>query len=152
MATYGTFVNGVSLKAAEVNDFFKWTTFTGVVKQPGTLGTSSNICRYARVNDLVIATFNFKVLGAGTASNRIEVNLPITASTTSSRSIGFGTIRDDSTSTFYRVVPVLNATGTMAFISSFATSLTTYVGMTNGPALTLASNDDIQATIVYEAA
>jgi hypothetical protein len=40
----------------------------------------------------------------------------------------------------------------MAFISSFATSLTTYVGMTNGPALTLASGDDIQTTIVYEAA
>ena len=152
MATYGTFVNGVSLKAAEANDFLKWTAFTGVLKQSVTLGTGTNRCRYARVNDLVIVSMYFTVLGAGTANNRIEINLPITASTTSSRTIGFGSLRDQSALTTYLAVPVLNSTTTMVFLSSSATSLTTYVGMTNGPALQLAADDQVQTTIVYEAA
>lgn len=152
MATYGTFVNGVSLKAAEVNDFFVWTTFTGVLKQPGTLSTSNNVCRYARVNDLVHVSYWFIALSAGTASNSVEVNLPITAATTSSRTVGFGSIRDDSTSTTYNVVPVLNSTTTVRFLTSSATSLTSYFGLTNGPAITLASGDSLTFSVVYEAA
>ena len=152
MATYGTFVNGVSLKAAEANDFLTWTTFTGVLKQSVTVSTSTNRCRYARVNDLVIVSIFFTVSSGGTANNRIEINLPITAATASSRTIGFGLLRDQSALTTYLAVPVLNSTTTMVFLSSSATSLTTYVGMTNGPALQLAADDTVNTTIVYQAA
>lgn len=152
MATYGTFVDGVSLKSSEVNDFLVWTTFTGVVKQPGTLSTSSNVCRYAKVNKLIHVSFSFAIISNGTASNRVEVNLPVAAVSTSARSIGFGEIVDFSTSTRYNVIPVLNSTTTVVFLTSSATSLTTYFGLTNGPAITLASSDVLQFSIVYEAA
>ena len=152
MATYGTFVDGVSLKASEVNDFFVWTTFTGVVKQSVTLSTSTNVCRYARVNDLIHVTYRFTISTAGTASNSVEVNLPIAAVSTSARSVGFGSISDSSTSTTYYVVPVLNSTTTVRFLTSTATSLTSYFGLTNGPAITLASGDAMLFSIVYETA
>ena len=152
MATYGTFVDGVSLKASEVNDFFQWTTFAGVIKQLGSVSSSQNRCRYARVNKLIHASFNFPLNGTGTAGNRVEVDLPIAAASTSARTIGFGSIFDTSTSTRYDVVPLLNSTTTVVFLTTSATSLTSYFGLTNGPAITLAVDDSVTFSIVYEAA
>jgi hypothetical protein len=152
MATYGTFVDGVSLKAAEVNDFFIWTTFTGVPKQSVNLSTSVNVCRYARVNDLIHVCYSFGIESAGTASNAVEVNLPVTAATTSSRTVGFGLIIDNSTSINYNVVPILNSTTTVRFLTSSATTLTSYFGLANGPAITLASGDVLRFSVVYKAA
>jgi hypothetical protein len=152
MATYGTFVDGVSLKAAEANDFFKWTTFTGVVKQSVTLSASTNTCRYAQVNKLIHVSFYFVISSTGTTGNRVEVNLPVTAASSSIRTVGFGTIRDQSALTTYNVVPVLNSTTTVAFLSTSATSLTNYFGVTGGPTVTLASSDTVRCSIVYEAA
>lgn len=153
MATYGTFVNGVSLKAAEVNDFFAWTTFTGVLKQSNTVGASTNRCRYAKVNKLIHVTFNFTTNGPGTAGNAVEVNLPFNAASASARVSGIGIITDQSTLTSYTVIPVLNSTSTVRFLTSSATSLTSYFGLTNGPAITLANDGDrVNFSMVYEAA
>ena len=153
MATYGTFVDGVSLKAAEVNDFFVWTSFTGVVKQNKTVGASTNRCRYAKVNKLIHVTYNFAFNDFGNAGFAVEVNLPFNAPSSSSRVVGFGTMSDASTLTSYELVPVLSSTTAVRFLTSTATSLTSYFGLTNGPAITLDSdNDSINFSIVYETA
>lgn len=151
MATYGTFVDGVSLKASEVNDFFVWTTFTGVLKQGVTVATSSNASRYARVNDLIHVCYSLKSGGLGT-TGAIEVDLPITAVSAAARTVGFGIFFDSDTSTTYSIVPALNSTTTVRFLTSSATSLTSYLGLANGPLITLANNDELQFSIVYEAA
>jgi len=152
MATYGTFANGVSLKAAEVNDFFVWTSFTPLARQSVTFSYSAGIGRYAKVNKLVHAVCYFRVTSAGTPGNALECDLPVTAATTSMRTVGWGIIGDDSTSTFYNVYPVLSSTTRVRFLTSSATSLTSYFGLTNGPAITFASNDSAEFHIVYEAA
>jgi hypothetical protein len=154
MATFGTFANGVSLKAVELNDFLVWTSFTPVLRQSATVATvaSGRVGRYASVNKLIYVNYNMQANGAGTASNRFEVDLPLTAVSSSGRVAGFGVFFDASSSTIYQIIPVLVSTTRFAFITSSATSLTSYLGTTNGPAITLAVSDQLQFSVVYEAA
>ena len=157
MATYGTFVDGVSLKAVEVNDFFVWTTFTPVLKQSNTVGIKSSpnsLGRYARVNKLILVNIRCGVSDAstGTANNAIEINLPVAAATTSSRVVGRALITDFSPQDYILGVPVLNSTTTVRFLANAGTSLTSYVGLTGAPTLTLAENDSVSCFLMYEAA
>jgi hypothetical protein len=157
MATYGTFVDGVSLKAAEANDFLVWTTFTPVLKQSNTVnltGAPSTVGRYARVNKLVLVRIACQVATAatGTANNAIEINLPVTASTASMRVVGSAQLRDNSATDYILAVPVLNSTTTIRFLANAGTSLTSYVGLTGAPTLTLAEGDTVACFLSYEAA
>ena len=152
MATYGTFVDGVSLKASEANDFFEWTVFTPVLRQSNVVSLNQAIGQYARVNDVVIAAIFVQANAGGTLNNRIEIDLPVAAASTNRRVIGFGATRDSSASDFFLVSAVQYSTTRVAFLSNTGTSLTSYVGTTNGPAITLANGDSIQCLLTYEAA
>jgi len=156
MAAYGTFVDGVSLKAAEVNNFLVWTSFTPVLKQNVTVGisTSFKIAEYAQVNKLVVVIFSFRVANgqAGTANNAIQIDLPVTASSASMRVIGRAWLKDISTTDSILAVPVLNSTTTFRFLANAGTSLTSYVGLTGAPTLTLEQQDSMQGYLIYEAA
>jgi hypothetical protein len=154
MATYGTFVDDVSLKASEANDFLSWVNFTPVLRQSVTVSTftTGRIARYAQVNKLVIVQFYLLITGAGTPNNAIEMNLPVTASSSSIRVVGSAWFLDGSVSDVINCVPVLNSTTTFRFLANAGTSLTSYVGLTGAPSLTLASNDFFQGYLMYEAA
>jgi hypothetical protein len=154
MATYGTFVDNVSLKAAEANDFFDWVDFTPVLKQNVTVSTNTvgRVARYARVNKLIIVNIVASCTSAGTANNAIEINLPVTASSSSMRVVGSGAFQDASPSGFVLSVAVLNSTTTCRFLSDQGTSLTSYVGLTGAPGLTLAGSDVIRFSLMYETA
>ena len=154
MATYGTFADGVSLKAAEANDFFVWEDFTPVVTQSNTMTFTGSIrARYARVNKLVFVNFAAIFNTTGTSNNSIEFTLPVTASSTSFRVVGSALFKDASNSNqFILGIPVLSSTTACRFLSNTSTSMTTYIGLTNGPNLTLASNDLITVRLMYEAA
>jgi hypothetical protein len=157
MATYGTFVDGVSLKAAEANDFFVWTTFTPVLKQSNTVniqGFPSTVGRYARVNKLILVNIRCAVSPAstGTANNAIEINLPVAAATTSSRVVGRVSFSDFSPSNRFVGVAVLNSTTTVRFLANAGTSLTSYVGLTGAPTFTLAESDSVSCFLMYETA
>lgn len=154
MATYGTFVDGVSLKAAEANDFLKWTSFSPSVFQgvnPGTKGATFG--KYARVNKFVLVIIYLEIAGSGSGAgvHPVQVDLPLAASSSSMRVIGRATFFDFSTD-YFNAFPVLNSTTTCTFLSNTATSLTNYVGFANGPQLTLANNDVIRIQMMYEAA
>lgn len=153
MATYGTFADGVSLKAAEANDFFKWTSFTPVVKQSNTVSTSGvSLGKYAKVNKLVVVYIDLRIISSGSSNQPIEVDLPVAASSSSIRVIGTARFFDLSVGNLFLAVPVLNGVNTLRFLSNTSTSLTTFVGLTNGPALTLASGDTIFMRLMYETA
>lgn len=154
MATFGTFVDGVSLKASELNDFFVNTAFTPVFRQSATINISSSarFSSYQKVNKIVFYSAKVNVTGAGTANNRIEMDLPVAAAANSERIIGGGHIFDDSTTDIIRVAAVRVSTTRVAFLSDLSTSLTTYLGQTGGPTLTIASGDRFSIFIAYEAA
>lgn len=160
MATYGTFVDGQTLTASEANDFLEWKTFpTAVLYQPSQVlvsgsGSEAVSAWYAVVNKTVYYHVRLTCNGgSGTANTRIEVNLPVTAAANSVRVIGTGSAYDSlSPSAGYRLAVVRVSTTRVAFLANASASLTTYLGQTNGPTLTLADNDMISFTCVYEAA
>lgn len=154
MATFGTFVDGVSLKASEINGLFSSVVSLPVIRQPAiVLGRSTVVGRYFIVNKLVFYSFTWATSNTGTANNRIELDLPVTAASNSMRVIGSGIYGDSGASpSNFRVAIVQYSTTRAAFLSETTTSLTTYVGQTNGPGLTLANNDSFSGFIVYEAA
>lgn len=157
MATFGTFVDGVSLKASEMNGLFASVVSAPVIRQPGIISTSGVLAprgSYYIVNKTVFYTFLWVngTSGGGTANNRIELDLPVAAASNSMRVIGDGLYLDSSANLQFRVAIVQYSTTRAAFLSETTTSLTTYLGQTNGPGLTLAVDDRITGLIVYEAA
>lgn len=152
MATYGTFVDGVTLKASEINDFFVRKTFTPVVAQSGTVTASSVTGRYYIVNKLVFCLIRWVCSGNGTAGSQIDMTLPVTATSNTNGVIGSGWFRDASSGINYPFCAVQISTTKMAFLTSSADSVSTYLGETNGPAITLANADYIYAMLMYEVA
>ena len=149
MATYGTFVDGVTLKASELNNFLSRTTYTPVATQ-GVPLTFSAQSRYYVVNKVVFWNGNFTFSSAGTASNALVFNLPVTASSGSFRAIGFCRFFDDNTTDVKLLTVVKASTTTIQFLSNDGTSLTNRFGV--NPAVTIANDDVIAFNIVYEAA
>jgi hypothetical protein len=153
VATYGTFVDGNTLKASEANDFLVWKTLTPSVFQPSSLSTNGDL-RYSQVNKLVIAQWSFLVINPGTANTRIEINLPVTAtSATNNTVIGSGFCLDiTAPGNIIRFSAVQYSTTRVAFLSNAANSTTAYLGTTAGGGPTLANQDSIKAVVMYEAA
>jgi hypothetical protein len=153
MATFGTFVDGVSLKASELNGFLGATSWTPTITQGASLGTAGGTEGfYFRVNKLIICRFVALPVNTGTALNRVEINLPVTASSNSARVIGTCFFRDTSANTYRHCRVVQYSTTSMAFITETATSLTSYFGNTNGPAVQVTSTDSFRGYAIYEAA
>lgn len=160
MATFGTFTNGVSLKASEMNDLLVAVSSAPVIRQPNiiparTTTGSAAVGKYFIVNKLVIYSFFWRAASGqvGTANNRIELDLPVTAASNSMRVIGSGIYTDGIVPpTYSRMAIVQYSTTRAAFLSETTTSLTTYVGQTNGPTLTINDGHQFSGNIVYEAA
>jgi hypothetical protein len=158
MATFGTFVDNVSLKATELNGLLNAVSFDSVIRQPGVInprsGSDGPYGRVFRVNKLVIYHFRFRPSSSGSSNNRIELDLPVTAASNSMRVIGTASYIDVSAggANFFRVAVVQYSTTRAAFLSETTTSLTTYVGQTNGPNFIVADGDIISGTLMYEAA
>jgi len=158
MATFGTFVDGVSLKASELNDLLVSVSSTPVIRQSSIItqtNTSLTRGRYFVVNKLVIYNFRWVsgVSGTGVANNRVELDLPVTAASNSMRVIGSGYYLDQSeTPSAFRMAITQFSTTRAAFLSETTTSLATYIGQTDGPGVTIAPTDSFVGTIMYEAA
>jgi hypothetical protein len=155
MATFGTFVDDVSLKATELNDCFRLSSTVPSLTQSATMALSTTSSRASAftVNKLVIFTCYLQIQsGSGSSGTRIEVSLPVTAASNSVRVIGGGRFVDSSTTeeTLLRAVQV--STTKIAFLTETTNSLTAYLGQTNGPNTALATSDVIQCFVMYEAA
>jgi hypothetical protein len=151
MATFGTFTDGSVLKAIEMNGMFAATTFTPVVRQSAVITNGTvRIASYFQVNKLVMCAVTLSLSSAGTANNRIEIDLPVTAKSNSFDVIGSGYYFAPSTYNVLRVVQY--STTRMAFFGQPANSLTAYWGTTAGGQTTIASGHSIGAVVMYEAA
>jgi len=151
MATFGTFTDGSVLKATEMNGMFAATTFTPVVRQSAVITNGTvHIARYLQVNKLVMCAVTLGLSSAGTANNRIEIDLPVTAKANSFNVIGSGFYFASGVVRVLRVVQY--STTRMAFFGEPANSLTAYFGTTAGGGTTIASGSSIGAVVMYEAA
>lgn len=150
MATYGTFADGVTLKASELNTFFTSTAPATVTATQGSSLTSSAVSRYFVVNKVVFWNLFCTFTNAGTAANALEVTLPITASSGSFRAVGFGRFYDSSVPDVKLITPIKASTTTLQFLSDNGTSLTNRFGV--NPAVTVAIDDTLAFWICYEAA
>ena len=153
MATYGTFADDTTLKASELNEFFPSVTVFPIIRQSGTLATlNSRYGRYFVVNKTVFYVAHMILSQNGTGGQRVEIDLPVTAASSSVRVIGHGYINDDSANRIYRCSVVQFSTTRAALLSNDATSLTAYFGTTGGPNTGLAVDDAVGINICYELA
>ena len=167
MATFGTFVSGQILTAAELNGAGEWQTYTPTWTQSATITKTVNWARYTQLNKLVIGSIKMTATSAGTANNKILVGLPVNASS-SNFIIGTAILHDLSVTNF-QFLPVsafYESASTMSFSvmlgrtgnpfidgQSDATKRAgeNFVSGTSYAGITVASTDIIYVQFMYEA-
>ncbi|NDF13036.1 MAG: hypothetical protein EB060_09525 [Proteobacteria bacterium] len=143
---YQMFLNGNV--AYLINPSSVWQSYTPTLTQSATVTFTTNDSQYKLLdNNTVVWQFNLTATSAGTASNAIQLTLPLTAAASNAYScVGAALILKNSGALIYSSVAALSSTTAMRFFSGSGTSAN-YVGIT--PAITLASGDQIAGTITY---
>lgn len=137
---------GQVLTAATMNTIgAAWETWTPVVEQPGNIGITVNLARYARIQKLVVATFVVTITGTGTAGQSLAISLPL-ASNNTVNAFGPGFLYDASTATMYNGTFYTPSTTRAWFIGDWAAG--GVWGTT--PVLGVANNDVWRGTMIYE--
>lgn len=158
MATFGTFVDGQVLSAAELNGAGAFTNYTPTFTQSATITKTVFYASYTQLNKLVFANFYMTATSAGTANNLILVGLPVAAAA-SNTVMGTATFLDVSVGVSGTLYPLLGwyvSSTTMGFYltseneTDYATSGFGLTASTVG--LTVASGDIIAGQITYRAA
>lgn len=162
MATFGTFVSGQVLTAAELNGAGTWQDYTPSWTQSATITKTVNWARYSQFNKIIVGSVKMTATSAGTADNKVLVGLPVVAS---SNNFLMGTMVYFDTGNKYLYTwsfPTLYETSTtVAFgpynagASAIANGSSTdlrfgQILTTSG--LTVASGDVIYVQFTYEAA
>jgi hypothetical protein len=150
MANPFPFVAGNVLTAAELNGIGEaWTSYTPTIKGGATTVTATiTYAKYARVNKLVIATVLATVTSAGAANGAITVSLPIAAATGLNESTsGTFLVKDAGTAYYFGAAVIYSTTE----VRGQAYNSADYMGA-NTPAFTLANNDVIGMTVIYQVA
>lgn len=80
MATFGTFVSGQVLTAAELNGAGAWSSYTPTFTQSATITKTVNWARYTQLGKWVQGSIKMTASSAGTATNKVLVGLPVNAS------------------------------------------------------------------------
>lgn len=152
MATFGTFVSGQVLTAAELNGAGAWQDYTPTWTQSATITKTVNWARYTQLNKLVIVSIKMTATGAGTASNAVKVGLPVNASS-NNYLIGTG-IFTTNTPSNVPVFAIYDSATTAVFIDTDADGPTDYLGTSGFGAgtVTVASGNLMYMTLTYEAA
>lgn len=161
MATFGTFVSGQVLTAAELNSAGAWSSYTPTFTQSATITKTVNWARYTQLNDLVIVNLKMTASSAGTANNVIKVGLPVNAS---ANNFLMGTMfyQDDSIGgnnggdPLAFSIAIYDSTSTVKFRepnSGQNAEINEFVGLTICPQdWTIASGDVVYVQLTYEAA
>jgi hypothetical protein len=152
MATFGTFVAGQVLTAAELNSAGTWQDYTPTWTQSATITKTVNWARYMQLNDLVIGSVKMTASSAGTANNKILIGLPVTASSNNAV-MGSAQLFQSSDSTGFRIA-VFDSGTAIKFFSYATTDYDLEWGKTGGGSLgeTISSGLTIFLQFMYEAA
>lgn len=148
MATFGTFVSGQVLTAAELNTAGEWQDFTPTFTQSATITKTVNWARYTQLGKWVQVQIKMTATGAGTANNIIKVGLPVNASTNNFLMGMANTFRTTNTP---RAV-VFDSASTVKFTVGLSSNDADWHGETSGDGATVASGDIYYLNLAYEAA
>lgn len=172
MATFGTFVAGQVLTAAELNTAGTWQDYTPTWTQSATITKTTNWARYTQLGKWVQGSIKMTASSAGTANNEILVGLPVSASTNNYIMGGlyfFPAVYVVNTVNLYNrswFAAVYKSSSTMSFLQTTANNetqtqsdLTAGWGLSAGPSIsnrteleTIRSGDVIYIEFAYEAA
>ena len=144
--TAGT-TSGQVLTAATLNTIGAvWVDYTPTLTQGATITKTITNARYCQIQKSVFVQVYLIASSAGTASNQLVIGLPITARNSFGTVNGIAQLYDASTNLMYVCTAYQNTTTTMSFIYQTGNPF----GIS--PAITIASGDQLQFSIVYEAA
>tara|TARA_R110000868_G_scaffold62841_1_gene189764 strand:- start:795 stop:1295 length:501 start_codon:yes stop_codon:yes gene_type:complete len=161
MATFGTFVAGQVLTAAELNAPMAWTSYTPALTSSGTqpvLGTGSIATgKYVQINKFVFGYFNiaFGTSGITAGTGNYLISLPRPSSRTTGAfweyNIGTGTFGDASGGNDFMVKFNFNDANTI--IAYYWTSFNAQLAAVSATApVTIAASDRFSGFFCYEAA
>ena len=152
MANPFPFVAGDVLTAAELNAIGEtWISYTPAITQGVGITKTIDYAKYTQVNKIVVVSIAVRCTSAGTASNVINITLPVAsvaAAGSFGQTFGAGGFYDASTTQQYNLTAQLNG----------ATIISLYGNSSGGslfgqfPAVTVANDDRIFLIAVYEAA
>jgi hypothetical protein len=80
MATFGTFVAGQTLTAAELNSGGAFSSYTPTLTQDVAVAKTVNWARYMQFGKFVYVSLSLTASASGTANNKVFVGLPVSAS------------------------------------------------------------------------
>jgi hypothetical protein len=127
-----------------------WTSFTPTLTQSGAVTKTVTRAKYTKVGRLVTVSYDLACTGAGTAANRIDIGVPLTAAYANDNIIGAGYVFDLSANLVYAGAATQVTTTTFAiYLGSGAVANRLGVA---GMTAALAAGDTITATVQYEAA
>jgi len=152
MATFGTFVAGETLTAAELNAGLIYQNYTPSWSQSVTITKTVNWARYARFGSLVVASFKMTATSNGTSANAIKIGLPVEASA------------DNFLMGVIHYIPNSGNPNTRISLFDTSTTVVGYYAYSTAPGATnarwgdsqvgstIAINDIVFGTLTYEAA
>lgn len=129
------------------NAFGPWTAFTPTFTQSVTITKTVLTATYMQIGKLVICQVAMNATSAGTATNAVRVGLPI-AARASNAVFGVGQLYDASTTTRY----ICGMFGMSATEVAFGINGVSSDVWGNSPNLAIASGDQMNYTVTYEAA
>lgn len=159
MATFGTFVAGQVLTAAELNTAGAWQDYTPSWTQSATISKTVNWARYTQLGKWVQGSVKMTATSAGTANNIIKVGLPVNASSNNFL-MGICLFNDESeTPDIFLRGPwfnVFDSGSTLSFVSLISGGNSSNATLRNGQTgagtdVTVASGDIMYVQFSYEA-
>lgn len=155
MATFGTFVAGQVLTAAELNAAGAWQDYTPSWTQSATITKTVNWARYTQFNKLVVVNIKMTASSAGTANNKILVGLPVSASSNNFL-MGLLTRSSNNPDIANGSFAVYESATTIAFSARSANPAAGVFRLgqydTTNDGVTIASGNIFQIMLTYEAA
>jgi len=124
-----------------------WNTYTPTLTQSNAVTKTVTYARYCQIGKTIIANVSLAVTGSGTASNNVNISLPVTAVSVTNGTIGSGFIGDNSAAINYTGSAYLLSTTTAALVDDGGAGLLGVTGFTAA----LANNDVVSFHLCYEA-
>lgn len=138
---------GQVLTAATLNTIGAvWESYTPTLVQGATVTKTIDSARYCQFQKTVLVTVKMTVTGAGTAGQFVLVGLPIAARTANSTVTGTVGVYDFNTNIWYTCMSQLNTVNNCYLYYQAGNAFGSV------PAVTLAVNDQIHCSFMYEVA
>ena len=128
--------------------FSAWTSYTPVVDQ----GASTNIAKtisyakYKQIGKTVFVNMRLDFTGTGSAGSRVTITMPVTPAYKYHQTIGAGTFNDSGVGGYSSIVVFNNSTTKVTFVAN-----STNLALGENPNIGIASGDELDLSVVYEA-